>query len=109
MGSIFLFMYTFTHAHRQKINFLCEKSSPESGISHNSIAEKNEMTPESLKKVQEFAQRVIDAFEQNPEQRSDFLNTLDGMKQQVFRDPIMFRAFLNRAYEKHDLAMTSLV
>lgn len=66
------------------------------------------MTPESLRKVQEFAQRVIDAFENNPEARKAFLESVDGIKQDVFKSPEMFRAFVNRAYEKHADALTKL-
>lgn len=66
------------------------------------------MNPESLRKVQEFAQRVIDAFEKNPEAQKNFLESVDGIKQDVFKSPEMFRAFINRAYERHADALTKI-
>jgi hypothetical protein len=63
------------------------------------------MSPEAKKLSETFAQMVVDAFETNPESKNAFLSSLDGIKQDVFKNPEMFRAFLNRAYEKQEIAL----
>lgn len=101
-------MFTLSVPHSRTVNRFFKEWALDSATLEESSRETWVMTSESLKKVQEFAQRVIDAFENNPEARKAFLESVDGIKQDVFKSPDMFRAFVERAYEKHAEAIDQL-
>jgi hypothetical protein len=106
-GSI-IFMYTFSLSYPYKPRRFFKEWAPETAIIHDSVKESGNMSPESIKKVEEFAQRVVSSFEKDKAARDAFLNSIDGIKQDVFKSPEMFRAFINRAYEKYASELAKL-
>ncbi|MBP9779702.1 hypothetical protein KBD33_03725 [Candidatus Gracilibacteria bacterium] len=103
-------MYTIPNKYQShKINLFYDIKIPE-GVSGNydSVKENETIGNDTQKLIADFAKRVIDTFEKNPEQKNQFLNELNGVKEKVFKDARLFRLFLNKAYENHSTALENL-
>ena len=93
-------MYTLKllHSRDTQIHFL--NDGIDSGIYDSSEVQK-QIPTQTEENIKRFTDRALAVFEKEPSEMKNFLTTLNQVKESIFGDPILFREFLNRAYEKH--------
>ena len=73
----------------------------------HSIGKSTEITSEAIRRAQAFAEKVVSTFEKNNTQK-EVLKTFDALQESIFTNPIMFEAFLDKAYTEHSINISNI-
>lgn len=109
-GVVFIFIKMFTllsNTHRNKNTLYLASWVNEWGIYSSSEFQK-EIPSDTLKKIQEYADKALAVFEKQPDKMQGFLSNLNDLRDSIFHDPTLAREFINHAYTLHTSEVSRL-